>query len=188
MKSEWDRPHILQGIKQWSLNRQRINHDKCKEMKSTGHAAPGACDLSVVPRLRRYSQGPNAKEEPVLLVARKDYICGLWTVFAARKRSLMQGNIFISVCHSCCPQGGGGGFRACITGHMTREVCIQWGSASRGGVYIYERLGRPPPIGYYGAMGYGQQVGGTHSTGMHSCLKGVRIHVSSRTEISLSRA
>ena len=36
----------------------------------------------------------------------------------ARKRSLGEGNIFTSVCHSFCL--GGVGFRACITGHMTR--------------------------------------------------------------------
>ena len=46
------------------------------------------------------------------------------------------------------------GFPTCITGHMTRGVCIQGG------------FDGPPPS----TMGYGQQVGGMHPTGMHSCL------------------
>ena len=72
-----------------------------------------------------------------------------------------EGNVFRSVCQSFCSQGGG--FPACITGHMTGgihpgEICIQEGvciqgglhpaegvyiqgrgSASRGGVYIQVR-------------------------------------------------
>ena len=44
-------------------------------------------------------------------------------IFTTRKRSLGQGNIFISICHSV--PGWGGGFPTCITGHMTRGVCIQ---------------------------------------------------------------
>ena len=57
---------------------------------------------------------------------------------------------------SFCPGGGGGGvgFPAGIPGHMTR------GSASRG-------VGRPPRD-IWDTMGYGQQAGGTHPTGMHS--------------------
>ena len=49
--------------------------------------------------------------------------------------------------------GGGWGFPACITGHMTRGVCIQGagGSASGVGMGVCQagcgggRLGRPPP-------------------------------------------
>ena len=63
---------------------------------------------------------------------------------------------------------GGGGFPACITGLMTRGICIHGGVASRvfasgcggGGV------GRPS----WDTMGYGQRAGSTHPTGMHSCL------------------
>ena len=32
-------------------------------------------------------------------------------------------------------------------------------------------LGRPPPWDTWDTMGYGQPAGGTHPTGMHSCLK-----------------
>ena len=69
----------------------------------------------------------------------------------------------------------------------------QWGSRSRGVCLGEGRLGRPPtslPTGGWGGwvdpqsaykgvgqtprdtwdtMGYDQRVGGTHSTGMHSC-------------------
>ena len=59
---------------------------------------------------------------------------GAWLLFSARKRSLGQGNFFTHVCHSV---HWGVGFPACITGQMTRGVCIQGvlhqgGSASRG--------------------------------------------------------
>ena len=51
---------------------------------------------------------------------------------------------FTNVCHSFCSRGGGGlGFPACITGHMTRVVCIQRSSAS-GGSASEGGLGRPP--------------------------------------------
>ena len=48
-------------------------------------------------------------------------------IFTARKRSLGQGIIFISVCHYV--HWGRGSIPACITGHMIMGVCIQ-------GVYI----------------------------------------------------
>ena len=66
--------------------------------------------------------------------------------------------------------GGLVGFPACITGHMTRgsasrglEGLHLWGSASGG------RLGRPPQD-TWDTIGYGQQEGGTHPTGMNSCI------------------
>ena len=55
------------------------------------------------------------------------------------------------------------GSPSCITGHMTMGVCIQgvvMGSASRG-------VGQTPPPS--DTMGYGQQAGSMHPTGMHSC-------------------
>ena len=55
---------------------------------------------------------------------------------------------------------GGVGFRTCITGHMTGE------SASKGESAAMMAWAVPPSD----TMGYGQQSGGTHSTGMHSCL------------------
>ena len=52
-------------------------------------------------------------------------------------------------------------------------VCIQWGGGGGGSASRWKRdlhpggLGRPPPPS--DTMGYGQQAGGTHPTGMHSC-------------------
>ena len=54
-------------------------------------------------------------------------------VMTARKRSLGQGNVFTGVCLFT-----GGGFPACITGHMTRGVCIQEGGSASRGVCIQE--------------------------------------------------
>ena len=66
------------------------------------------------------------------------------SIFAARKPSLRQGNIFRSACHS---------------GHSGEEVCIQGGGIClQGG-----GLGRPPPPRI-------RKAGGTHPTGMLSCL------------------
>ena len=99
-----------------------------------------------------------------------------------------------------CPRGGGGGgFPAGITGHITRGVlhlgglppggglfrpplCLPTGglppegglgrpphvSAYRRGLHL-DGLGRPSPRDTWDTTGYGQQAGGTHSTGMLSC-------------------
>ena len=59
-----------------------------------------------------------------------------WIVTAS-KRSLRQGNVFTRTCHSV--RGAGGGFPACITGHMTsiQEVGLPtWWVCLRGGVCI----------------------------------------------------
>ena len=65
--------------------------------------------------------------------------------------------------------GGGVGFPACITDHMTRgstfggRVCIKGGGVSlQGGLPTGRGLGRPP-------TGNGK-MGGTHPTGMLSCV------------------
>ena len=74
------------------------------------------------------------------------------TIVTTRRRSLGQGNIFTSVCHSFCPHGGsvsGGGSVSTV------------GSTSRG-----VRQTSPP----LHAMRYGQQAGGTHPTEMNACL------------------
>ena len=83
------------------------------------------------------------------------YVSSLHAIFTARKRSLGQGNVFTGVCHSVLR---GVGFPACITGHMTRGVCIQG-----EGDLPPEGLGRRPRPS--DTMGYGR----THFTGMHSC-------------------
>ena len=92
-------------------------------------------------------------------------LCMNKLVITARKRSLGQGNIFTSVCHSFCPGGGclhpggsasqrglhpeGSAFRGRLhpgestsrgstsrAGSSSREVCIQGGSPSRGGGWL----------------------------------------------------
>ena len=90
-----------------------------------------------------------------------------------------------SVCNSV-NRGGGGAwgvcFQACITGHMTRGICIKGaciqGDLHLGGLYqgivcIQRGLSRTtlPPKYKWNTMGYGQQAGGTHPNRILSCLK-----------------
>ena len=57
--------------------------------------------------------------------------------FSSLLNEVCKGNVFTPVSHSV--HGGGGGFPACITGHMTG------GSTSRGHCIGGGGLGRPPP-------------------------------------------
>ena len=75
------------------------------------------------------------------------------TIFTVHKRSLGQGNIFTSVCHS-----------------VHREICPtssrQTPDADRPGC----RIPPPPPSrDRWDTMGYGQQAVVTHPTAMLSC-------------------
>ena len=74
---------------------------------------------------------------------------------------------------------GGVGFLACITGHITRGVCIRGvclhGGLPPGRVCIEGGLhpggvGQTPPPPW-DTMGYGQQAGGTHPTGICILVK-----------------
>ena len=71
--------------------------------------------------------------------------------------------------YTCLSVHRGVSFPACITGHMIRMVCIGGGwadpprSAYGGGDWA------DPPRDIWDTMGYGQQAGGTHPTGMLSC-------------------
>ena len=69
-----------------------------------------------------------------------------------RKRSLGQGNIFTSLCHSVHKGGG-------VPGQVP---------PSPGQVHHPPRY---TPPGAVHAGRYGQQAGGTHPTGMHSCFQ-----------------
>ena len=89
-------------------------------------------------------------------------------IFTARKRSLGQGNAFTGICHSFCPEGGG--FTACITGHMTGGSASRRGTLGRPPGPAYRGRGNPAPPETWDTTGYGQQAGGTHPTGMHSRL------------------
>ena len=72
-------------------------------------------------------------------------------------------------------EGGGWlvGFPACITGHMTRGVCIQgrcWADPLHRGLSTGVGGWADHPRDTWDTTGYGQQVGGTYPTGMHSCF------------------
>ena len=81
-----------------------------------------------------------------LLVARVfPKISMLVVIITTRKPSLGQGSVSTL---SVCSRGGVVGFPACITGHMTRGVCLGDGGgvASRGMVCIWRGL-RPGDVG-----------------------------------------
>ena len=89
-------------------------------------------------------------------------------IFTARKRSLGQGNIFTSVCHSFCPRGGEGLHPG--GGGLHPGGVLHWGgsasrvSASRGSALRRDwadPLDAEPP---WDTTGYGQRAGGTYTT------------------------
>ena len=102
-----------------------------------------------------------------------------------------QGNIFSSMCQEFCSQGGGVpgqvhplGQVQPLAGTPPRQVHPQAGTPPTLGRYTPPRQVHPsctPPLGRYtpwqeqpppGAVyagRYGQQAGGMHPTGMHSC-------------------
>ena len=71
------------------------------------------------------------------------------------KRSLGKGNIFIGVCQEFCSQGGGSASHPPGPGTPLRADTPQ---------------DQAPPLGAEHAGRYGQRAGGTHPTGMQSCL------------------
>ena len=94
-------------------------------------------------------------------------------IFTALKRSLGQGNIFAPVCHSVHGEGE-------YLGRYPGQVHPRADTLPRAGTPLGRYTSRqvhPPagtPLGRYTShlcmLGYGQQAGGTHHTGMHSCL------------------
>ena len=101
---------------------------------------------------------------------------GIKLIITARKRSLGQGNIFAPVCHSV--HRGGGACSGCV-------CVLQGGCLVPGGVLV----GVPGPRGvcFWGVPGLGgggvpggdhppgtaTAAGGTHPTGMHSCVENI---------------
>ena len=83
-----------------------------------------------------------------------------------RKRSLGQGNIFTPVCHSV-HKGGVPGQVPPSPGQV-HPPGTPPGRFTPGGRYT---SGRYTPPGAVHAGRYGQQAGGTHPTGMHSCFQ-----------------
>ena len=97
-------------------------------------------------------------------------------IFTARKRSLGQGNIFRSVCQEFCPQGRGSTSAGTPprdqagTPHRTRYTPLTRQLHPQGpGRYTPLDQAVPPPPRAVHAGRYGQQGGGTHPTGVHSC-------------------
>ena len=68
------------------------------------------------------------------------------------------------MCHSFCPRGGGWLPSMHWEGGVGFPACIGKGVCIRGGG------GADPTTPSPRYMGYGQRAGGTHPTGMHSCL------------------
>ena len=108
-----------------------------------------------------------------------------WTeVFTARKRSLGQGNIFAPVCHSVHRGGGtwAGTPRAGTPpGRYTPSVRVPTRTGKPGkmrrqkileksGNFVSPKKWEPCRC----MLGYGEQAGGTHPTGMHSCFLSFR--------------
>ena len=95
------------------------------------------------------------------------------SIFTVRKRSLGQRNVCQASVILYTGEGDlhPGAWGVCIQGVW--GVCIQRGSASSG-IYIQGRFtskGKawPDTTSQSDTTGYGQGVGGTHPTGMHSC-------------------
>ena len=138
-------------------------------------------------------------------------------IITARKRSLRQGYVFTRVCDTV--HGGGGWSTKAGTppGRYTtpRQVHLPAGTPPRRYTprgrytlpsrYTPSPAGTPrrqvhPPPGRYTSwqcmLGYGQQAGGTHPTGMHSCytlyfsvgLVGVAVREYSEDHPSLDNA
>ena len=84
---------------------------------------------------------------------------------SARKRTLGQGNIFRSVCQEFCSQGG-----STWAGTPRDQVHPQ---PPGPGTHPITPPGTNYTPGAVHSMRYGQQAGGTHPTGMHSCFQNV---------------
>ena len=84
----------------------------------------------------------------------------IYKVITACIRSLGQGNIFAPVCHSVHR----GGLPQCMLGY--RQLPGTRGRYPPGADTSLEQT--PSPTAVHAGR-YGQQAGGTHSTGMHTC-------------------
>ena len=84
----------------------------------------------------------------------------------AHKRSLGQGNVFTPVCDSVHRGGESAPLHAGIHLAIGRPAPRQAHTHSYPWADI-PSLGKPPPSD---TTEYGQQAGGTHPAGMHTCL------------------
>ena len=90
-----------------------------------------------------------------------------------------QGFIFTRVCHSVHKGGGGVGFTACITGHMTGGLHLEgmnpgglYSGVSASGGGVGQPTGGSASSGGLGRHSLPQllrDTGGTHPTGMLCC-------------------
>ena len=93
-----------------------------------------------------------------------------FSFITACKRSLGQGNIFSSVCQEFCSQEGVPGQVHPPPSRYTPGQVHPSGQVHPPTRKVHP-LGQVPPPRAVHAGKYGQQAGGTHPTGMHSCLK-----------------
>ena len=94
-------------------------------------------------------------------------------IFTARKRSLGQGNIFTSVCHSV-HRGGG----VCATHAPSPQACTPKAHMPPPGTHVPPaHTPRRHVCPRADSTRCGQWAGGTHPTGMHSCLWIGTVHV-----------
>ena len=83
----------------------------------------------------------------------------------ARKQSLGQGNIFIGMCQEFCSQGGSASVHAWIPPPPS-------GAGTPPRTRYPPGAGTPPGAEHTGR--YGQRAGGTHPTGMQSCVHNIK--------------
>ena len=84
--------------------------------------------------------------------------------------------IFSEVSVILSTRGGAGGFfPACITGYMSRDICLQ-GVCIQGNLHPGKSASKSEGVWIRGCwanllryIGYGQQAGATHPAGMHFC-------------------
>ena len=132
--------------------------------------------------IRKIKKNNKVNKNSLQFFTIKVHINNVRLIITARWRTLGQGNVFTGVCLST---GGRVGFPACITGHMTRGVCIQGAFASVGGGGVGQAS---PPIGYYGIP----STSGWYASYWNAFLYwqkvcAVRIHFSARMHSSRMR-
>ena len=96
-------------------------------------------------------------------LTQKSSCWGLPLIFTSRKLSLGQGNVFIGVCHSFRPRGGGGWLPS-----MHHRSHDWWGLHPEGPHGGWGCWADPPETHEILWVTVNKR-GGTHPTGMHSC-------------------
>ena len=104
------------------------------------------------------------------------YITVMYTYLLSTTQ-LRQGNVFTRVCHSV--HGGGADTNEVFEGYVLTRVCLSTGVSAPLHAGIHPPPWQTPLVSPYPPgrhplaqcmLGYGQQAGGTHPTGMQSCV------------------